>query len=74
MIINVTKSADLDILRNFTDEALEGEFSDQEIRRLLVPSDLPEGYSPRTETMGLLWRDLPVGWLAPTKKKGGEVQ
>ena len=36
------------------DEALEGELADQEVRGLLVATDLTEGYGARTVPAGLL--------------------
>ena len=33
----------LEILRNLPDETLEGKLADQQLRRLLVSPDLPEG-------------------------------
>ena len=44
----------LEILGDFTDQPLEGELPDKELRRLLVPSDFTEGDRSRAETMGLL--------------------
>jgi hypothetical protein len=35
----------LEILRNLPDETLEGKLADQQLRRLLVSPDLPEGDS-----------------------------
>ena len=40
--------------RDFSDEALEGEFSDQELSRLLEFSDLTESNSTRSESVDLL--------------------
>ena len=44
----------LEVLRNLTDEALEGQLPDKELSALLVPSDFTKGDSSRAETMGLL--------------------
>jgi len=41
----------LETLCNFTYEALEWEFSDQEFRRILVPSDLAKSNCSRAEAM-----------------------
>jgi hypothetical protein len=47
-------TTDLEVLRDFTDETLEGKLPDEELSRLLVPTDLAEGDSSGTEAMGLL--------------------
>ena len=44
----------LEVLRDFTDEALEGELADEELGRLLVATNFTEGDSSRPEAMGLL--------------------
>ncbi len=44
----------LEILCNLTNETLEGEFANEELRRLLVTSDFTESDSSRAETMGFL--------------------
>ena len=44
----------LEVLSNFTDKTLEGKLADEELRRLLVPTDLTKGHCTRAETMGLL--------------------
>jgi hypothetical protein len=44
----------LEVLRDLADEALEGQLADEELRRLLVATDLPERDSARAETMRLL--------------------
>ena len=44
----------LEVLRNFADETLEGELADEELRRLLVPTNLTESDGTRPEAMGLL--------------------
>jgi hypothetical protein len=48
------KATDLEILRDFTHETLEGKFADEELRRLLVPTNLTKSDGTRTETMRLL--------------------
>ena len=45
---------DLEVLRDFTNQTLEGKFTDEELRRLLVPTDLAERDGTRPETMRLL--------------------
>ncbi len=44
----------LEVLSDFTDQALEWELSDQELRALLVLTDLTESHGSRPEPMGLL--------------------
>ena len=44
----------LEVLRDFTDETLEGELADEELRRLLVPTDLTKSDGTRPETVRLL--------------------
>jgi hypothetical protein len=44
----------LEVLGNFPDETLEGEFADQELSRFLVTTDLTEGDCTGAITMGLL--------------------
>ena len=44
----------LEILRNLTDETLEGELADEQVGRLLVPTDLLEGDSSGAVTVVLL--------------------
>ena len=48
------KGAHLEILGNFTDKALERQLADEQLRRLLVPSDFTKGDGSGPETMGLL--------------------
>ena len=43
----------LEVLRDFTDETLEGELADEELRRLLVPTDLTKSDGTRPETVRL---------------------
>ena len=44
----------LEVLRNLTDEALEGELADQKLSRLLVPTDLTESDGTRLVAVRLL--------------------
>ena len=44
----------LEVLSDFTDKTLEGEFADEELSRLLVPPDFTEGDGSGPEAMGLL--------------------
>jgi len=44
----------LEILSDFTNEALEGELPDEQFRRLLVPPNFTEGDGTGPEAMGLL--------------------
>ena len=48
------KRTHLEVLGDFTDEPLEGELADEELRRLLVPTDLTKSDGTRPETMRLL--------------------
>ena len=48
------KVTNLEVLRNFTDKTLEGELADEELRRLLVPTDLAAGDGTRPEAVRLL--------------------
>jgi len=45
---------DLEILSNFTNESLEGKLADEQLSRLLVPTNFTESDSSRPEAMGLL--------------------
>ncbi|KAH0466512.1 hypothetical protein IEQ34_003750 [Dendrobium chrysotoxum] len=45
----------LEILSNFTDQALERKFADKELGTLLVLPDLPQRNCSRTETMRFLY-------------------
>lgn len=42
----------LEVLRDFTDEALEGEFADEKVGRLLVLADFTESDCSGPEAMG----------------------
>jgi hypothetical protein len=44
----------LEVLSNLTDETLERQLADQELRRLLVATDLTESHGTGAVTMGLL--------------------
>jgi hypothetical protein len=44
----------LEVLRDLTDEALEGELADQQVRRLLVLADLTESDGTGAVAVGLL--------------------
>ena len=44
----------LEVLSDFTDKSLEGEFADEELSGLLVTPDFTEGDSSGPEAMGLL--------------------
>jgi hypothetical protein len=44
----------LEVLCDLTDQTLEGQLADQEVSRLLVPTDLTESDSSRAVTVGLL--------------------
>lgn len=48
------KTTHLEILCNLTNETLEGELADEQLRALLVATNFTEGNSTRPETMGLL--------------------
>jgi hypothetical protein len=43
-----------EILSDFTNKTLEGEFADEKLGRLLVPPDFTEGDSTGAETVRLL--------------------
>ena len=61
----------LEVLRNLTHEALEGELSDEELRALLILPDLTQGYSAGAEAMGLL--DAACGGGGLTGGLGGQL-
>ena len=52
--LELAEEAYLEVLGDFTDEALEGELADEELGRLLVATDFTEGDGSGTETMRLL--------------------
>ena len=47
-------TAYLEVLSNLTNETLEGQLADEELRALLVATDFTESDGTRPETMGLL--------------------
>ena len=51
---NKTIKTYLEVLSDFTDKSLEGEFADEELGGLLVSTDFTKSDGTRTETMGLL--------------------
>jgi hypothetical protein len=53
-----------EILGNLTDETLEGKLADEEIRRLLVTTDLTKSHSSRAVAVGLLDSCFRGGGLA----------
>ena len=53
-VICETGETNLEVLSDFTNEPLEGQLADEELRRLLVPTNLTESDSSRPETMRLL--------------------
>jgi len=61
----------LEILGDLTDQTLEGKLADEELRRLLVPSDLTEGDGSRAEAVRLL--DTSRGGCALAGGLGGEL-
>jgi hypothetical protein len=64
----------LEILGDFTDEALEGELADEELGRLLVATNLAEGDGAGAETMGLLDTAGCVGGLFACCGLCGELE
>ena len=48
------RATNLEVLRNFTNKPLEGQLADEQLRRLLVPTDLTERDSSGPEAMRLL--------------------
>jgi histone H3 len=61
----------LEVLGNLTNETLERELADEEIRRFLVTTDLTKGNSSRAVTVGLLDSSGGRGRLASSL--GGEL-
>eukprot|EP00286_Rhodomonas_abbreviata_P015986 CAMPEP_0181319190 /NCGR_PEP_ID=MMETSP1101-20121128/17432_1 /TAXON_ID=46948 /ORGANISM="Rhodomonas abbreviata, Strain Caron Lab Isolate" /LENGTH=145 /DNA_ID=CAMNT_0023426759 /DNA_START=271 /DNA_END=708 /DNA_ORIENTATION=- len=61
----------LEVLGNLPHQTLERKLSDEELGRLLVPSDLTEGYGSRPEAMGLL--HATGGWRRLAGGLGGEL-
>lgn len=54
MVTEVCLVTYLEVLSNFTDKPLERKLADEELSRLLVPSDFTKGDSSGTEPVGLL--------------------
>ena len=61
----------LEVLSNFTDKALEGELADEQLRGLLVASDLTECNCSRPVSVGLL--DSSSSWGRLAGSLGGEL-
>ena len=61
----------LEVLGDFTDQALERQLADQELGALLVAADFTERDSSRTVTVGLL--DTASGWCALASSLGGQL-
>ena len=61
----------LEILGDLTDETLEGQLADEEVGRLLVPTDLAKGDGSGAVTVGLL--DTSGGGGGFTSGLGGEL-
>jgi len=49
------KETDLEILSNFTNKSLEGKLADEQLSRLLIPTNFTESDSSGPEAMGLLY-------------------
>jgi hypothetical protein len=64
----------LEVLGDFTDEALERELADEELGGLLVATNLAEGDGARAETMGLLDTAGCVGGLFACCGLCGELE
>jgi hypothetical protein len=54
----------LEVLSNLTDKTLEGQLADQQVRRLLVTTDLTKSHSSWAVTVGLLDTSSRRGGLA----------
>ena len=52
--VAIRGTANLEILRNFAHETLEGELSDEKLSRLLVATDLAQRHCSGAEAMRLL--------------------
>ena len=48
------EGTNFEILRDFTNETLERQLANEQLRRLLIPTDLTKSDGTRPETMGLL--------------------
>ena len=47
-------TTDLEVLRDLAHETLEGQLANEQLSRLLVPTNFTESDRSRTESMGLL--------------------
>ena len=63
----------LEVLRNLTDETLEGQLADEELRRLLVATNLAQGDGTRAEAMGLLHTTGRRRRVGLARRLGGEL-
>jgi len=61
----------LEVLGDFSDETLEGEFADQQLRALLVATDLSQSYGSRSVSVGFL--DSAGGGCGFPGSLGGEL-
>ena len=61
----------LEVLGNFSYQALEGKLADQQLSAFLVPTDLPESHSSRPVAMGLL--DSSSSWSTLPCSLGGQL-
>ena len=52
--VKILEETNLKVLSDFTNETLEGELADEELGRLLVPTNFTESDGTRAETMRLL--------------------
>ncbi len=64
-----------EILRDFSHQALERQFADQQLGRLLITADLSESHGPGPVTVGLLdaaggWGALPGGFSSELLPRG----
>lgn len=68
------REAYLEVLRNFTNKPLEGQLADEELGRLLVPTDLAESDGTRPEAVRLLHttssglKDTSIYWRTMTSR------
>ncbi len=65
----------LEILRDFSHQALERQFADQQLGGLLITADLSESHGPGPVTVGLLdaaggWGALPGGFSSELLPRG----
>lgn len=64
----------LEILSNFTNKTLEGKLADEQLRRLLVPTNLTKSDGSRPETMRLLHTTSGGRWVRlASLRLGGEL-